>query len=51
MKHITAEAAEAEPLRDRLFSRPARPMSPATRAAFGRIEALRIARKPERRAA
>ena len=50
-RHITAELAEAEPLRDRLFSRPARPMSPATRAAFARIEALRIARKPEKRAA
>ena len=49
MKHITAEAAEAEPLRDRLFSRPARPMSPATRAAFARIEAQRIERKPEQK--
>lgn len=51
MKHITAELAEREPLRDRLFSRPPRPLSPCTRAAFARIEAQRIARKPERRAA
>ena len=49
MKHITAEQAEAEPLRDRLFSRPVPAMSPATRAAFARVDALRIARKPEQK--
>jgi hypothetical protein len=34
---ITAEAAEAEPEAQRLFSRPARPISPETRALFARI--------------
>lgn len=48
---ITAEQAEAEPYAQRLFNRPARPMSPATRAAFARIEVLRIARKSHKKAA
>ncbi len=48
---VTAEAAEAEPYAQRLFSRPPRPMSPCTRAAFARAEAEREGRKAEKRAA
>lgn len=46
---ITAEQAALEPLRDRLFSRPPRPMSAATRAIFARIEAQRPAQQALRR--
>ncbi len=51
MMHITAEMAEAEPYAQRLFSRPKRPMSPCTRAAFARAVAERQGRKAEKRAA
>ena len=48
---ITADVAEREPYAQQLFNRPARPMSPATRAAFARIEVQRIARKQDKKAA
>lgn len=45
---ITAEAAEREPEAQRLFSRPARPISPETRALFARIAVQKVVRDGRR---
>jgi hypothetical protein len=42
-KPITAELAEREPEAQRLFSRPPRPLSPATRALLALIKAHKAA--------
>ncbi len=48
---ITAEQAEAEPYAQRLFSRPAPAMSPATRAMFARAEQQQAQRPAQKRRA
>lgn len=35
---ITAEIAEAEPMHERLFNQPARPLRPALRALLARLD-------------
>ena len=54
MYHITAEIAEAEPVRERLFSCSARPQRPELRALLARLDReaqQRKARAADRRAA
>lgn len=46
--HVTEEAAAAEPYAEQLFNQPVPAMSPATRAAFARIEAQRRAEQAAR---
>lgn len=48
MYRITAEIAESEPMHQRLFNQPARPLRPALRALFDRLD-RHAARRADRR--